>query len=137
LPSSFATVRIETEDAYSDFYRELRRSLVASGVEVTERLDKVPAVVKVRADKAGQRVVAVSARNTPEEFQVYYSVDYSVLLNGVEVGQPEHLELTTNYSYNSQVILAKQREQQRIQLALARDLASAVLRRLAAVPPSM
>jgi LPS-assembly lipoprotein len=134
LPAIFATMRIESEDAYSDFYRELQRSLVASGAQVAATGDAARAVVKVRRESAGQRVVAVSARNTPEEFQVFYDVDYSVAIDGVDIGSVDHIELTANYSYGSSAVLAKQREQHRIQQALARELASIVLRRLATAP---
>jgi len=133
LPQQFATTRIESDDAYTDFCRELRRSLVASGAQVTERPDRVRAVVRVHRDTTGQRIVAVSARNTPEEFQVFYTVDYSVTIDGVEVAPTQHVELTTNYSYNTAAALAKQREQLTIQQALARELANVVLRRLATV----
>jgi outer membrane lipopolysaccharide assembly protein LptE/RlpB len=132
LPSAFATVRVDSTDEYTDFYRELQRSLAASGVQTTEQAN-TRAVLRVQRDSFGQRVAAVSPRNTPEEFQVFYAVDYSVTIDGVEIAPTEHLELTTNYSYDPSAILAKQHEQRTIQQALARELANIVLRRLATV----
>jgi LPS-assembly lipoprotein len=134
LPATFATMRIDSEDAYTDFYRELHRSLLASGVQIAQPGDSARAVFKVRRDSAGQRVAALSTRNTPEEFQVYYDLDYSIAVDGTDLGPVEHLELTTNYSYDELAVLAKQREQHRIQEALARELATIVLRRLATAP---
>ena len=133
LPPAFAQTQIDTEDRYTDFYRELRRSLVTSGAQVAEQSDHARAVVRVRHDTTGQRIAAVSARNTPVEFQVFYSVDYSVAIDGIEVAPAQHVELTANYSYNTATVLAKQREQYTIQQALARELASIVLRRLGTV----
>jgi len=133
LPTAFSQTQIETDDRYTAFYRELRRSLLASGAQVAEGPQHARAVVRVRHDATGQRVAAVSARNTPEEYQVFYAVDYSVMVDGVEVAPSQHVELTANYSYNTTTVLAKQREQTTIQQALARELASLVLRRLSTV----
>jgi LPS-assembly lipoprotein len=137
LPESLAITYIATEDEYTDFYRELRRALLEAGVQIPDYTARANAVVRVRKDTAGQRVAAISARNTPEEFQVYYTVDYSLEIAGAEVLPPQHVELTANYSYDTSVVLAKQREQRTIQLALARELAAQVLRRLASAKPQM
>ena|SRR5215831_165437 len=133
LPTALASIRIDSSDEYTDFYRELKRSLTASGVATSEQAGSARAVLRVHQDKAGERVAAVSPRNTPEEFQVFYAIDYSVAVDGVEVAPTEHLELTTNYSYDSSAVLGKEHEQRTIQQALARELANIVLRRLSTV----
>ena len=133
LPPIYAATHIETEDRYTDFYRELRRAMIASGAQVLEQSEHARTIVRLRHDDFGERVSALSSRNTAEEFQVYYSVDYSVTVDGVEVAPTQHLELTTNYSYDANTVLGKQREQLTIQQALARELATVVLRRLASV----
>jgi LPS-assembly lipoprotein len=90
-------------------------------------------VVHVKVDQTGQRVASVSARNTPEQYEVYYNIEYSVNLAGAEVIPVQRMELTASYSYDSTAVLAKQREQQSMQQALARELAGLVLRRLASL----
>ncbi|MBC7984429.1 MAG: hypothetical protein H7Y02_11300 [Candidatus Obscuribacterales bacterium] len=139
LPAGITPVRIESADPYSHFYRELRRSLIAAGARVTDGDLPASAIVRVHGDATGQRILSVSARNTPEEYQVFYAVQYSVEVGGREVIIPQNLELTSAYSYDSRVVLAKQREQHSIQQALARELAGLVLRRLGSVklePPA-
>jgi LPS-assembly lipoprotein len=135
LPETYSNTYLSTEDEYTDFYRELRKALTASGVNVTTRPSLAGAIVRIRTDAAGQRVVAVSARNTPEEFQVFYAVDYSVDVDGVEWLSQQRVELTANYSYDTSLVLAKQREQRTMQEALAREVASQVVRRLASAKP--
>jgi LPS-assembly lipoprotein len=135
LPESLATAYISTEDEYTDFYRELKSALMDAGASMSPRQADAGAVVRIRKEAVGQRVAAVSARNTPEEFQVYYAVDYSLDVRGAEVLPPQHVELTANYSYDTAVVLAKQREQRSIQQSLARELANQVLRRLAVAKP--
>jgi LPS-assembly lipoprotein len=78
-------------------------------------------------------VLSVSARNTPEEYEAFYVVEYSVEGPSGELIPTQKLELTRDYSYDVTAVLAKQREQAVLREALARDLAGLVLRRLAAL----
>jgi LPS-assembly lipoprotein len=133
LPELLATAYIDTKDPYTDFNRALRESLVASGASLVGDKSLATAVVRIRHDVSGQRVLSVSARNTPEEYEVYYIVEYSVDGGGRELIPPDTLELTRDYSYDETAVLAKQREQSLLREALARDLAGLIVRRLAAL----
>ena len=42
------------------------------------------AVVRVTTDRTGRRVLSVSARNTPQEFEIFYIVEYSIDVAGTE-----------------------------------------------------
>jgi LPS-assembly lipoprotein len=117
----------------ADFNRALRDRLRASGAKVTERRAEATAVVRISKDQSGQRVLSVSARNTPEEYEVFYTVEYSVASGSTELIAPQPLEVTRDYSYDTTAVLAKQREQAILREALAQDLASLVLRRLASL----
>jgi LPS-assembly lipoprotein len=133
LPASMMAIHIDTLDTYSDFYRELRASLVEAGAQVKTQADGAPAVVHIKADATGQRVSSISARNRPEQYDVYYRIEFSVELSGAEVIPAQQVELTATYSYDSNAVLAKQREQLTMQRSLARELADQVLRRLSSV----
>jgi LPS-assembly lipoprotein len=133
LSQTMTVVYVDAEDRYTDFNRALRDRLRASGAKVTERSADATAVVKIIKDQSGQRVLSVSARNTPEEFEVFYTVEYSVTSGGAELIAPQPLEVTRDYSYDTTAVLAKQREQAILREALAQDLASLVLRRLASL----
>jgi LPS-assembly lipoprotein len=111
----------------------LRESLVASGANVVEDRALATAIVRIRRDVSGQRVLSVSARNTPEEYQVFYAVEYSVEGGGRELIPQDTIEMTRDYSYDETAVLAKQREQAVLREALARDLAGMIVRRLAAL----
>lgn len=133
LPEAMALTYVDTEDRYSDFNRALQDSLRASGARVAENRRDATAIVRILEDESGQRVLAVSARNTPEEYQVFYAIEYSVSNQAGELIEPQRLELTREYSYDATAVLAKQREQAILREALARDLAALVVRRLAAL----
>lgn len=133
LAPVMATTYIDTKDRFTDFNRALRESLEASGARVVNDEKDATAVVKVIKDQSGQRVLTVSGRNTPEEYEVFYSIEYSVNGRTEELIAPEKLELTRDYSYDETAVLAKQKEQSILREALARDLAGQVVRRLAAL----
>jgi LPS-assembly lipoprotein len=124
---------VDARDTYTDFHRALVRTLSSSGARVVADSGEAKAIVHVRKDESGQRVLSVSARNTPEEYEVYYKIEYSVEAGGTEVIGPQILELTREYSYDEGAVLAKQREQTILRDALARDLAALVVRRLGAL----
>ncbi|WP_157994395.1 LPS-assembly lipoprotein LptE [Peristeroidobacter agariperforans] len=133
LSPVMATTYVDTQDRYTDFNRALRESLEASGARLTNNENEATAVLKIIKDESGQRVLTVSGRNTPEEYEVFYTIEYSVNGRTEELIAPEKLELTRDYSYDETAVLAKQKEQSILREALARDLAGQVVRRLAAL----
>ena len=130
LSEAMAVTYIETNDRYTDFNRALRDSLRASGAQLVEDKQEATAIVRIHQDESGQRVLAVSARNTPEEYQVYYVVEYSVSDRSGQLVEPQRIELTREYSYDATAVLAKQKEQAILREALARDLAGIIVRQL-------
>jgi len=133
LPEVMSVTFVDTEDRFSDFNRALRQSLASSGAKLVTERKAATGVVKIHKDESGQRVLSVSARNTPEEYEAFYVVEYSVEGPSGELIPKQKLELTRDYSYDVTAVLAKQREQAVLREALARDLAGLVLRRLAAL----
>jgi LPS-assembly lipoprotein len=133
LPEVMTAAYVETKDPYTDFNRALRESLIASGASLVTDKSLATAVVRINRDVSGQRVLSVSSRNTPEEYEVYYSVEYSVDGGGRELIPRDTLELRRDYSYDERAVLAKQREQLLLREALARDIAGLIVRRLAAL----
>lgn len=133
LSPVMTTTYIETDDRYTDFNRALRESLEASGARVVNNKDEATAIVRIIKDESGQRVLTVSGRNTPEEYEVFYSIEYAVDTHTEELIPPQRVELTRDYSYDETAVLAKQKEQMVLREALARDLAGLVVRRLASL----
>lgn len=133
LSPVMATTYVETDDRYTDFNRALRESLEASGARVVADKNEATAIVRVIKDESGQRVLTVSARNTPEEYEVFYSIEYAVDGRTEELIPPQRVELTREYSFDETALLAKQKEQAILREALARDLAGLVVRRLASL----
>jgi len=124
---------IDARDARTDFQLELRRALQASGTRIVSAAEGATATLRIARDETGRRVLSVSASNTPREYEVYYAVRYSVTAGGKELLPPQDLELTRDYSFDEQRLLAKEEEEEILRAAIARDLAGIVLRRLASL----
>lgn len=131
LSPRMATPYLELPDRYTPFAAALEAALRASGANPARSRDAASAVVRVRRDEAGRKVLSVTARNTPAEYEVYYTVEYSVVADGRELLPPQSLTLTREYTYDETRVLAEQHEEREIREALARDLAGLVMRRLA------
>ena len=130
-PPGMATTYIEATDHYTPFYQELRAALRDGGLTLTSEPNAASAVVRVLGDETGQRILSVSARNTPSEYEVYYIVRYALEIGGREVIPAQRLALTREYSYDETLVLGKAEEADTLRRALADDLVGLVTRRLA------
>jgi LPS-assembly lipoprotein len=130
LPPQFASVQVDAVDRHSDFTRELRRSLDASGARLVSSAGAGVAVVKVLSDRVTENVLSVDARNIPTDYELIYEVEVEVRAGGEELMPAEPFLLSRIYSFNETRLLAKEREKDVLRQALARDMAGMVLRRL-------
>lgn len=124
---------ISTSDEFSPFYRQLRRSLRAAGVEVTASPDGATATLTILYDVTGQRVLSVSARNVPTEFEVFYTIRYSVTSGEHSLLEPQELTLTRDYTYDATLVLGKAKEEQLMRDAIVDDLVRIVMKQISAI----
>jgi LPS-assembly lipoprotein len=133
LPASFAYTYIETRDEQTDFAQDLRKALIASGSQVIRTQGSSGVTIKVHEDELTERILSVSARNIPTEYELTYRVEYSVTADGKPLIEREEISATRDISFDEAQLLAKEREQEILRAALARDLVALVMRRLAAL----
>jgi LPS-assembly lipoprotein len=124
---------LEASDRHTPFYGELQAALAGAGAALSPSSQAASAVVHIHRDETGRNVLTISARNTPQEYEVFYTVEYSVSAAGKEILPRQKLTLTRNYAYDDATLLAKQHEEDDIRASLARDVASLVARRVAAL----
>ena len=136
LPEVVATTYVEAPERYTEFHIRLTDALAARGVELAESRDGAGAVLRIVEDTTGQRVLSVSARNTPQEYEVFYAVGFSLEAGGTALIDKEFMVATRSYSYDTAQVLGMSAEEQVLREALAEDLARRVLRRIEGVRPS-
>jgi len=141
LPPAMAKTYIDTRRPHSEFFLSLTDTLRQRGAEVLTAPATGAAVLDITSDDTGQRVLSVSARNIPREYEVYYAVTFSLRVGEQSLATNETLAVTRSYTYDETQVLAKAAEEQVLRRALAEDLARRVMQRLqslgaaAAVPP--
>jgi LPS-assembly lipoprotein len=134
LPTTLASTWIEAEDDQTDFVVDLRRALRASGATLTSRREDATSVLRVQRDELTESVLSVSGRNIPREFELVYTVRIEVEGGGKTLLPSEQFAVTRDLSFNEAALLAKEREQEVLRAALARDLVGVVMRRLSSLP---
>jgi LPS-assembly lipoprotein len=84
-------------------------------------------------DFTDQRVLSVSARNVPTEFEVFYTVRYAITSGEQNLLEPQELTLTRDYTYDETLVLGKAREEQVMRDAIVDDLVRIVLKQISAI----
>ena len=133
LPPVLAAAYIDPVDAQSNFYLGLRSALRASGSTVQEAAGPAVATIRIIDDGTEERVLTVSARNVQTAYQLIYTVRISVSAGGRELIAPETHSVSREYSFDAAALLEKEREKETLSAALADDLVTIVMRRLASL----
>jgi LPS-assembly lipoprotein len=133
LPQSIRRPYIQASDQQSDFFQSLRRQMLISGAHPVDSPNQATAVVNILEDAVTRRVLSVSAQNRPVEYQVTYTVRFSVIAGGRELLPPQQVSAMRSYSFDESLLLAKEHEQTILQQAMGQDLADIVMRRLSRV----
>ena len=132
-PAAMQKTYIATADRYSQFYRELRTQLLAADVDVVDVPDDATATLAILVDETDQRVLSVSARNVPTEYEVYYSIEYSLTSSEESLLDPQFVTLTRDYTYDETLVLGKSREEALLREAIVRDLVRIVLKQVSSL----
>jgi LPS-assembly lipoprotein len=130
VPSEMERTYISAIDEFSLFYRQLKLQLRANGVQIVELPTESTAILSIHFDQTDQRVLSVSARNTPTEYEVYYSIEYSLDSGEKNIQPKQFITLTRDYTYDETLVLGKSHEEQVLREAIVDDLVRTVLRQL-------
>src|SRR6201987_3497655 len=133
LPAVVRTPFVEAPDRQSDFVQYLRHALLSNGAQLTPEKDRASAVVSILRDSVARRVLSVSATNQPNQYEVTYTVGFSVSASGKELLPPQEISATRTYSFDERLLLAKNHEEESLRQDRARDLADMVMRPLASL----
>lgn len=133
IPPQMSRTYIAANDEYSLFYRRFREELSRAGVEVVDSMAESSAVFSILTDDTDQRVLSVSARNVPREYEVYYTIYYSVDSDDETMMAPQTLTLTRDYTYDETLVLGKAKEEQLLREAIVDDLVRIVLKQLSSL----
>ena len=129
-PAEMQRTYIDTGDRHSRFYRELRIGLQSAGVDLVESPEDATATFTISFDETDQRVLSVSARNVPTEYEVYYTIQYAIDSGTNRLLEPQTLTVTRDYTYDELFVLGKAREEELLRNACVDDLVRIVLKQI-------
>ncbi len=129
-------VYIQTADPYTPFLRAFQQRVRQRGGHLVNARDDADVVLTVHEDDTGQRVLSVSARNLPREYEVYYLLNFSVRGPDGPTLEAQALDITRSYTFDETQVLGKRSEEEIIRSALAQDLARQVMKRIDTTAPA-
>ena len=115
------------DDNHSGFYQRLRDELRQADIEVVDSPADATSIFTILHDVTSQRVVAVSARNVPREYEVYYIVSYTIT-SGQDTLMDERTQTQSRaYTWDETKVLGKIQEEQLWRDAIVDDLVRVVM----------
>lgn len=118
--------------AYAPLHHELTRQLEAAGALPAARAEEAAAVLQISRPHSGSRVLSVDSRNKAVEFELEESVRFQLRPAGGEPGAPQTVRAVRILYQPGDAVLAAEREAAVLRAEMHRELASRVVRRLAA-----
>lgn len=146
VPEYVAPLYLDLTDIHSPFAESLQQRLRQAGVTMTDDRSRARAVLRVTVDTSNHRVSSVSALNEPQQFQVYYEIEYRLDTHASDANAGsgnsgsmnllplQRLNSARTMSYDKKLALAKQREEMFLRETLATELTDQVMRLLSMLP---
>jgi LPS-assembly lipoprotein len=130
LPPTLARPYLSVRDPYTDFAREFEHQLKGSGALLQPGRQDATATIEVTKDFVEQRTLAVSGRNIPTDYELIYTVTFDVSGPDGQLLAPQTISISKDYSFEENVLLAKEHEADILREQMARDLAAIAMHRL-------
>ena len=133
LNEKIDSVYIQTIDPYSSFFRSIKDSLRNNGVMISDKRDEASYVLVIKEDISSDRILSISAKNTPMEYEIAYQVVWSLFKGNQEIiSDIKHIE-TQDYSFDQNQLLGKRKEAEYLNDSLAAKISKGVLLKLGSI----
>jgi LPS-assembly lipoprotein len=133
LPPTLAVTYVVAPNEQTDFVQGLRKALITSGGQVVEDKARATGTVMILTDTVSSKILSVSGNNIPREYELTYTVEFSVSSKDAELLPTQKVSVTRDYSFNERTLLAKENEEAILREGMARDLVGIVMRRLSSL----
>jgi LPS-assembly lipoprotein len=133
LPAPLAVAYVVAPNDQTDFVQGLRKALLTNGAKLVDDSSHASGTVHILTDDVTSKILSVSANNIPREYELTYTVEFSVSGKDAELLPSQKVSVTRDYSFNERTLLAKENEEAILREGMARDLVSIVMRRLSAL----
>ena len=132
LPPSMRAIYVAAPAQSGELLRELRRSLASDQTVVLPTPEGASTILSIISVQQSSLPLAVNRAGNPLEYQVTYTVAFSLQVQGATVLEPQTVRLTRNYAYNVSNQVANEEQEQALNLAMAKDVSEFISFRVAA-----
>lgn len=133
LPAVMDRTWLQLPADSSTFVRELARHLQANGVELIDKPDERAATLEIFSERMRREPLTITGQARVREFLLMFEVEFELRDGqGNVLIERERLQLTRDFSFDEQEILAAQREQEFLEADLHRAMTARMMRRLEA-----
>jgi len=133
LPAEMQQTYIAAVDRHSLFYQAFQNDLKAAGIELVDSPADASAVFSILTDVTDQRVLSVSGRNVPTEYEVYYTIQYSLESGEITMMETRTQTQVRDYTWDETLVLGTEEEQQQLRNAIVDDLVRVVMIQLSSL----
>ena len=133
LPPDLAGVQVVARNPYSPLAQSLTRSLERAGFNVPERAGDGVAVLRILSERWDSQAISVDQFGRGQEYSLRYAAVFKLLdPQGRELVPEQVIELSRDYVSLPNNSTGSESEREMLARELERDMAAAVLRRIAA-----
>ena len=131
LALPFQTLYVKSANDYAPFITELKRTIEANGVQVTDAPDHAQLTLHIVSEVTDKQILSLSGGGRVRE----YRLQYRISLRAYDSRQQdwlaaEEITLRRDFSYDDTQILAKEQEEALLYQNMRSDAVQQILRRL-------
>jgi outer membrane lipopolysaccharide assembly protein LptE/RlpB len=124
LPGVLARPYLSLKDPYTDFSREFEHQLKSAGATLQNGAREFHGDHRSDQGPGGAAHPVGVGANIPTEYELTYTVTFAVQGTDKELLAPQTISLSKDYSFEENVLLAKEHEADILRQQMARDLVS-------------
>ena len=114
--------------------KNLNKTLRSNDVKVLSAPEGADLLLEMVGEESEKRILSIGGQGTVNEFELYYRVHYRTKQASAELWSPvQTVEARRDYTYSDANLLAKQREEKRLNDDMQADVISGLMRRLSAL----
>jgi len=126
----FETIYLHSANPNTPFVRELRHSLEAKQVKLTDSAEQAELVLDIVSENPDKQVLSLGGDGRVNEFRLFYRVSLRAYDHQRDWIPAEVIVLRRDYSYDDSIVFAKEAEEALLYQSMRSDMVQQIIRRL-------
>ena len=133
MPEHLSPLFLDKDSMSLLLYKELRSTMKASGVELTDDPATAASVLEISREKNTRDVISVDTLGRAREYRLIYRLTFTLQASGEAVIDKSNIQLTRSLLFNPEAVLGVAEEMEKIYRDMVRDSTGQILLRLQAL----